>query len=147
MLNTFSIYWDLFAVDTSSIPLDLSRICSWYLLDLSRCVFYIYIYIYISEVQHGFAQTQISQSLSLFSLNLNHFFSLKTFSHSSFQPNPSLNPLVSVLNLFSLSFFMHFKHLDPGFQVLGKFLGFWVICKNFGLGVLICSHMLMNCIL
>ena len=127
MLNKCSILSRSIEIFLPSIPPRYLSIYREFVLDtfsIYRDAFSIYIYIYISEVQHGFAQTQISQSLSLFSLNLDHFFSPKTFSHLSFQPNPSLNPLVSVLNLFSLSFFMHFKHLDPGFQVLGKFLGF-----------------------
>ena len=69
-------------------------------IELLFLYIYISIYMYIFEVWLDFTQTQISQSLSLFSFNPNHLFSPKTFFHSRFQPNPSLNPLVSVLYLF-----------------------------------------------
>jgi len=59
--------------------------------------------------------------LSLFSLDPNITFSQKSFFSLSFQPLPSLNPLVSGLNLFFFSFFMHFR---PRFWVSGNFLGF-----------------------
>ena len=155
MLDTSSIYWNLFVINTSLIPLNLSKFCSWYLFDLSRYIslslslsLYIYIYIYICLRSNPVLLKLKYLDLSLLFLNPNHFFSLKTFSHSRFQPNPSLNPLVSVLNLFHLSFFMHFMHLDLGFQVFGKNLGgFVLLSKILGWVLLIWSHMLMHCIL
>ena len=100
MLDTSSIYQDHFAINTSSIPIDLSRFCSRQVLDtfsIYRATFYIYIYIYLRSDPVLLKIKYLD--LSLFSLDPNLIFSPKSFSHSRFRPNPSLNPLVSVLYL------------------------------------------------
>ena len=103
--HSIKIFYRRYLLNSSrSIEL-LFSIEARYLLDLSICIFYIY-----SEVWPNFEPFQISWSLSLFSLDLKTLFSPKTLSHSRFRPNPSLNPLVSVLNLPFLLFFMHFMH-------------------------------------
>ena len=90
--------WQL--LDTSRCIELLFSIEARYLLDLLRCVFYIYF-----EVRPGFVQNQISLSLSLFSLDLKTFFSQKFFFPLHFRLNPSSISLVSALNLsFSHSF-------------------------------------------
>ena len=131
-LNTSLIHRSSLAIDTSSIPLNLSRFCSRYILDLSR-----WLILYILEVCLFHAWSYI------FSLNPNLFFSPKSLFPSRIQPLPSLNPLVSVLNLFFFSFFLHFMHLNLGFQVFGKFLGFLSFCEIFLVGfcwyVITCS--------
>ena len=145
MLDTSLIYREFFAIDTSSISLDLSSFCSRYLLDLSRCVF-----LYISEVQPNFAQTQISQSLSLLFWTKPFLFTKNLF-HSRFQPNPSLILLVRVLNTIFFSFFMHFMHFRPRFSLFGKFFGFLSFLWNFWVGfcwfVLTCSCIALSSII
>ena len=130
MLDISSIYQDLFAVNNSSIPLDLLRFCSRYLLNtysiLSRSIELRYIYIYLS-IYLKFDPVLFKLKyfdLSFSSLDPNTFFSPKPFSHSKSQPNPNLNPLVSVLNLFLFSLFMHFMHFRPRFSFFGKIFGY-----------------------
>ena len=130
MLDTSSIYQDLFAVDTSSIPLNLSRFCFQYLLDLSNWVFYIYLKFNPNHFKFNYLDT------SFFSFDPNLYFSPKSFFQSLFQPLSSFNSLISGLNPFFFSFLILFMHLDLGFQAFGKILGFWVfLCEIFGLGV------------
>ena len=102
--HSIKIFYYQYLFDTSwSIEL-LFSIEAWYLLDLLSYVFYIYSE--FNPVLNHFKYLD----LSLFSLDLKTLFSPKTFSHSRFRPNPSLNPLVSVLNLPFLLFFMYFMH-------------------------------------
>ena len=148
MLDTSLIYQDLFVVDTSFIPLDLSRFCSQYLLDtfsIYQTIFFC-IYLKFDPILLILKSLSLSLSLSLFlfPLDPNHFLSPKTFPYSRFWPNPSLNPLISVLNLFPFSFFMH---LTWGFKFLGIFWVFELFVNFLGWVLIICSHMLMHCIL
>ena len=66
----------------------------------------------------------------LFSLDPNTYFSPISFFPLIFQPYPSFNFLVSVLNPLFFTFFMHFMHLDLGFLVLENF-GVFVFLLNF----------------
>ena len=128
-----SIYQD-FVLDRSSIP--------------SQSIELRYIYIYIYMRSDPILLHFKYFDLSLFSLDPNFFFSPKSFLPSRFWPNPSFFHFVSALNLFFFSIFMHFMHLDLGFQVFGKNLGgFVLLSKILGWVLLIWSHMLMHCIL
>ena len=69
---------------------------------------------------------------SLFSLDPNTHFSPISLFPSRFWPYPSFNFLVIVLNPLFFTFFMH---LDLGFLALGKFWGFCVFAKIFGMSL------------
>ena len=154
MLDTSSIYWEPFLVNTSSIPLDLSSFCSRYLLIPSRSIEIFYIYLRFDSNHFKIKYLDIS----LFSLDPNHHFSLTSFFPSYFQPLLSFNPPVSGLNLFFFSFLIHFMHLNLGFQAFGKIFGFlnflwnlWVRCCWFVLTCLCIAFssiiIMISCIL
>ena len=120
------------AINTSSIPLDLSRFCSRHLL-IQRCLdTHTHTHTHTLEVRPSSFHTQISLSLSLFlfSLDRNLFFSSKSSTLSRFQPIPSSNLLVSVLKLFYFFFLMHF--VTQVLDFFGKFVVFVFLMKSLG---------------
>ena len=133
LLDTSSIYRDLFAIDTSSIPLHLSRINCQYLLNTSSIYRATFFYIQLRFDLILFILKHLDTSL--FSLNPNTHFSTISLFPSRFRPYPSFNFFVSVLSPLFFTFFMHFMHLDLGFLVLGKFWGFCVFAKILGMGL------------
>ena len=109
-----------FVLDRSSIPSWSIKLCFLYILLRSDLVLNLFKYL----------------DLSLFSLDLNTFFSPNSLLPSSFQPNPSLLYLASVLDLFFFPFFMNFMHsCDQDFS-FGKILGFLWFCQNLWLCLL-----------
>ena len=124
MLDTFFDLSRLFAVDTSSISLDLSS----YVL-----------YKYYWGPTRFWTTSNIWISLSLSTFDPRPFFSLKSFFPFHFRLHPSLLHLVSALDLSFFSFFMYFMHVDLGFKVFffGGGGGTWCFCvfvKIFGMG-------------
>ena len=86
-LDTSSIYQRCFAVDTSSIPLNLSSFCSWHLLDTFSIYRGVCFYIYLRLDPILFSLKHFDPSL--LSLNPNPIFSPKTFFPSQFWTFPS----------------------------------------------------------
>ena len=124
LLDTFLNLSRSFIVDTSSIPLDISRFCSQQKLNTSsiyRDAFSIY------TLRFNPILCIIKYlDLSLFSLDPKTFFSLKFFFPLHFRPNPSSISLVSALNLS----FSHSSCILLAFRPrFSRFLGFLCFCQ------------------
>ena len=99
----------------------------WYLLDLSRCLFYIYMRVNLVFLKLKHLDT------SLFSFHPILILSPKTFISSSFRHFSSSNLLVSGLNPFFSSSFTHFIHFWPRhLNFFGKFGVFVFLLKFLG---------------